>query len=380
MKIVIATPLFPPETGSSALYTKELAKRLKENHSVTILTYANHTEKIPGVKIKKVKKNTFLWIRLYSFTRTLIRLAEKADVIYTQRAVAAGLPAILASWLTKTPVVVNYMEDEAWERYLHNNSTPVHQGAFRKIQKIPGSVWSIWHVQHFVLKHAARILAPSEYISEELARTHKIPKDHFVSCHTMLPKRLHLPFKASKKPHRIFMYAPLYPWADIETALRALKLLQSKYKDVELIVAGDGPERLQLQETIQKLDLEKTVTLLGTASHAEELYNLKSSSVFLSTATYAEQPSILYNAFREGVPVVAPDVPGVREGIDHEVTGLLTQPANATIAAEMIEKVFEDTNLRTELIENAKDTYDTNLSWDKHIGTLIHTFNSCNHG
>ena len=82
MKILIATPLFPPETGDSAQYIQELALHLKEGHEITILTYANHIETIAGVEIKTVKKNTPLFVRLFHYTRTLTQLARSADISY----------------------------------------------------------------------------------------------------------------------------------------------------------------------------------------------------------------------------------------------------------------------------------------------------------
>ena len=115
MKILIATPLFPPETGPTATYSFAVAKRLASKHDVTVLTYANHTESLEGVRVRSVSKNKPLLVRLYLYTRALVHLSRRVDVVFAQRAVAAGLPAIIAKFITKTPVVIYQHEDEAWE-------------------------------------------------------------------------------------------------------------------------------------------------------------------------------------------------------------------------------------------------------------------------
>jgi hypothetical protein len=145
MRIVIATPLFPPEIGDPAPYVSTLAKRLSSEHAVTIVTYANHVETLENVHIEAVPKKLSLLIRLFLYTRTLVRVARRADVIFAQRAVASGLPAYIASLLTGVPFVINFFEDEAWERLQHTDFEPQHQGMFRRMQKIPGAVWGIWN-------------------------------------------------------------------------------------------------------------------------------------------------------------------------------------------------------------------------------------------
>jgi hypothetical protein len=49
MKIVIATPIYPPELGGPATYTKELATRLANIHDITIVAFTNAPQPVSGV-------------------------------------------------------------------------------------------------------------------------------------------------------------------------------------------------------------------------------------------------------------------------------------------------------------------------------------------
>lgn len=375
MKIVIATPLFPPELGSPAPYVYTLASKLKNDHSVTVLTYANHVEKIEGVRIVRVHKSHMLPIRLFLYTQKLIRLARSADILYVQRAVASGLPAIIAHWFTKTPVVVNYIEDEAWERLQHTPLfEPEHQGVFRRIQKIPGVIWAIWHVQHFVLTHAQLVLAPSTFVAKELASAHAIPQK---KVGTLSPAPQHntmLPFRVKTVPRRIYIRTSLFPWKDVATAMRAVTLLSKKYPDIELFVSGVGPLQEELEEAEHMQAVRSQTTFLGRISKAEDQYYLKSAEVFLVPSTYEENPEVLYSAFQEGVPVIATNVPGLREGLVHEENCLLIPPGNATTCAEALEQIFSTKTLVTQLSTHGTKTFQDRFSWDAHTQQLLDYF------
>lgn len=375
MRIVIATPLFPPELGSPALYVRTLAEKLKKDHTVTVVTYANHYEKIEGVRIVTVSKSHMLPIRLFLYTRELIRLTRSADILYTQRAVASGLPSIIANWFTKIPVVVNYIEDEAWERLqLTPLFEPEHQGTFRHITKIPGAIWAIWHVQHFVLTHAHLVLTPSEYITQELAVTHMIQKKNVQTLFSAPKQKLTLPFPVKKVPFRIFMNTSLLPWKDVSTAMRAVTLVAKKYPDVKLYISGEGPLKTELEEEPYMKEYREQTTFLGKISSAEELYYLTSAEVFLITATYEENPNILYDAFRESVPVVATNVPGLREGLEHKINCLVTSPGNADTCRDALEQIFSDSKLKKQLIVGGKKTFEEYFSWDVHVQQLLKYF------
>lgn len=101
MRILLATPLYPPDIKEPAPYVKELAKRLSGTHEVTILAYNHIPEKVDGVTIVSVEKSANVLVRLSRFFRTLRRLMASCDVLYIQNGPSVELP-ILLSLLTTT--------------------------------------------------------------------------------------------------------------------------------------------------------------------------------------------------------------------------------------------------------------------------------------
>lgn len=112
MKIVITTPLYPPDVAEPAPYVKELAMRLRDTDEVTIIAYNHIPEKIPGVKIVTIQKQFPMPIRLLTFTIALFKLSKEADVIYSQNGQSTELPLSIVSLLRNKPFVLR-LGDEA---------------------------------------------------------------------------------------------------------------------------------------------------------------------------------------------------------------------------------------------------------------------------
>lgn len=105
MRIVLATPLYPPEIAPPAPYVQELAKRLAKLHQVTVVTYAHLPEMVPDVRVIAVDKRRPLPLRLASYLRALALAAREADIVYTVNGASVELPTGLVALFTRTPLI-----------------------------------------------------------------------------------------------------------------------------------------------------------------------------------------------------------------------------------------------------------------------------------
>ena len=115
MRILIATPLYPPEVAEPAPYAKELARRLVKDHEVTVVAYAHLPEAVPSVRVVVTEKRQALPSRLKAFTRALMREAKQADVVYAMNGPSVELPALFMSLATRTPLVFGMTDRPAHE-------------------------------------------------------------------------------------------------------------------------------------------------------------------------------------------------------------------------------------------------------------------------
>src|SRR3989344_1419984 len=104
MRILIATPLFPPDIEPSARYIKELAARLKARHQVTILAFTRLPEAIPGVTILSVDKKKPRLVRIFTFFIKALVALQTNDIVYVQNGPSVELPIRLAMLIRSRPV------------------------------------------------------------------------------------------------------------------------------------------------------------------------------------------------------------------------------------------------------------------------------------
>ena len=73
---------------------------------------------------------------------------------------------------------------------------------------------------------------------------------------------------------------------------------------------------------------------------------------------------MLIEAMAAGIPVVATDVPGIRDVVRDGITGLLVPPNQPQKLAEAINRLIANSTLRNGLIEAATADVRERFSWD----------------
>lgn len=121
MKIVIATPLYPPDIAEPAPYIKTLASKLIAQHHVTVVLYGRLPEEVPGVRYVCIDKHTLLFVRLVQCTRALIHEARHADILFVENGASIELPMIVASFFTRTPIIF-HIGDKSAHTHTHKQS------------------------------------------------------------------------------------------------------------------------------------------------------------------------------------------------------------------------------------------------------------------
>lgn len=105
MKILIISPLFPPDTGAPAQYVKTLVPQLIENE-VTLMIYGYLPESVANTKIIMLDKRwSKIKLLLKSFLE-IIKVGRDVDLIVINNGPSTELPALLASLVIKTSMTL----------------------------------------------------------------------------------------------------------------------------------------------------------------------------------------------------------------------------------------------------------------------------------
>ena len=140
--------------------------------------------------------------------------------------------------------------------------------------------------------------------------------------------------------------------------IEAMSLLTTK--DIRLFIVGDGELRNELENKVEELHLQDSVTFLGYRKDIVECINsfdfLVSSSLFEGLALN------VIETFMNGKTMVATNIPGINEVVNAE-NGILVPAKDANAMAKAIEKMATDPSLREKLANQAKEDYENKFSY-----------------
>ncbi|MFZ2621028.1 MAG: glycosyltransferase family 4 protein [Minisyncoccia bacterium] len=376
MKIIIATPIYPPEIGGPATYTKELCERLHKEHDITIITYTDSTEVFPGTKLIAISKQDPLATRLRKYFFAVWKESKNADLIYVQNAMASGFPVAIVSIFRRMPFILKFVGDEAWERATQLKLTKKRLEEF--LENPDGNLKTnlMMILQGFVLRRATIITTPSLYLGKEIVKAYGIKPERNKVNYNAAEESVVLPFATEQKKHQIATTARLVAWKGIDGIVKALALIKKNFPDATLVVAGEGPEMENVKALVKKLNLENSVSLLGKISRAETWQLRKNSEIYVLNSTYEGLPHTVLTSFAAMIPTIATNIPGTNEALYHEDTGLLVEPGDTRQLAKAIERLFTDKELCNRLVKNADKLLKEKFSWENHVKTLNGFFHS----
>jgi len=126
----------------------------------------------------------------------------------------------------------------------------------------------------------------------------------------------------------------------------ARELVKSR-DDVLFVVAGEGPERVTMENAIDSAAMGERFRLLGWRADVDDLYS--AADIFVLPSLWEGMPNALLEAAAAGLPVVATSVEGSREIIDDGRTGLLVEPKDARALRVALERLLDDCEFRLRL-------------------------------
>jgi glycosyltransferase involved in cell wall biosynthesis len=127
-----------------------------------------------------------------------------------------------------------------------------------------------------------------------------------------------------------------------------------RQENVELWICGDGYLRTQIEQDINRYNLEKDVRLLGYTANPFPL--MRQADLFLMTSDWEGMPNALVEAMGLGIAAVTTDCEfGPGEIIEHEVNGLLATPGNPEQVAAMSLDLLRDREKRLKLAEKGQE-------------------------
>jgi glycosyltransferase involved in cell wall biosynthesis len=142
-------------------------------------------------------------------------------------------------------------------------------------------------------------------------------------------------------------------WKGLDYLVKAVPGVLKEMPEARFIVTGDGPHRNTLEKTIKETGVEDKVYLLG---HREGIVNILSSIDVLVHPSYANEgvPQTILQAMAMKKPVIATDLPPLKEVVIEGETGILVPVKNPEAIAAGIIRLLRDKELSGRFGENGR--------------------------
>ncbi len=140
----------------------------------------------------------------------------------------------------------------------------------------------------------------------------------------------------------------------VDRVLRAFAIIQQRLPDARLIVAGDGSQRVPLEQLTRELGLRNT-EFTGQVGHERVVELYDAADIYLNGSEIDNQPLSILEAFACGLPVVTTDAGGIPFVVTNEETGFLVKRGDYEAMADRALRLLENQTLAERIINQARD-------------------------
>ncbi|MBL0941274.1 MAG: glycosyltransferase family 4 protein [Alphaproteobacteria bacterium] len=354
--------------GGSERVLSELANAwVKKGYKISFILFAASTE-VPFYPLhhdinliflnQSQQESSSLLIRLRNIYRRVLCVRKtlkslKPDMIISFIDVT-NITTLLANIGLKIPVLVAERTQPSYHNLCH----------FYKVLRLYTYCW------------AEKIIVQTQ------AAADYFPKK-FQSHIAIIPNAVKIsPYQKSssdilKPVRKICSIGRLCPYKDFDVLIQAFAEIVLENPDLELIIYGEGQERLNLESIILKLNLSEKVHLPGTIKDVYE--TLSQADLFVFPSRYEGFPNVLCEAMSVGLPVIASNCSGNIDIIRDRIDGRFFPVGDVKSLKMRLVELLKNSSQRQKLSQEALKITERFCEqkvfkyWDKIINETIHT-------
>jgi L-malate glycosyltransferase len=318
--------------GGQAVQASRLLERLEKEEAIEV-SFLPHNPRLPGPfrKLQSIKYARTIFTSLHYIVSLLARI-PKYDVIHIFSAsylsfLLAPTPAVLIAKLYGKRVALNYRSGEAED----------HLKRWRRTA-LP------------IIRLADEIVVPSGFLVDVFKQFNLSARSIFNIVDTN-----HFQFRLRDPLKPVFLSnRNLEPMYNVGCVLRAFAIIQRRFPDARLIVAGEGSQRAEMEKLARELEL-RGVEFAGRVEPEKMPDIYDAADIYLNSSNIDNMPGSIIEAFAAGLPVVTTDAGGIPYIVTNEKTGFLTPRNDHEAVAERAIRLLEDERLASRIAAVARD-------------------------
>jgi len=371
MKICMLTWEFPPRiVGGIARHCYGLAKALAQyGHEVHVITLdfpgTPSYEEMDGLRVYRTAvelghPSFITWVLLFNHfmekKAANVSHLVKFDLVHIHDWLTAQVGISLKHHLRK-PMVLTVHSTEHGRSGLNN----------------PDS-YTIDGIEWWATYEASRVIVTSEFMKREVCGHFRLPQGKVEVIPNAIEvtkfsisvdrESVRLRYGVRHNEKLVLSVGRLVPQKGIEYFIQAIPLIVGKHPDTKFIIVGDGWMRNHLEELSRSTGCRQRIRFTGFIPDSELRELMMSSDVLVVPSVYEPFGIVALEGMAAGVPVVASQVGGLAEIIEHDRTGVFVYPRSPESIAWGVDYVLSNPDHSKWLARNAWENVRRVYSWE----------------
>lgn len=339
LRVLIIAPSFDI-IGGQTVQAARLLARLREEPTIEV-GFLPINPRLPGPlrKLQAIKYLRTVGTSIH-YVATLLARISQYDVIHIFSAsyfsfVLAPTPAILVSQLYGKKILLNYHSGEAEDHLIRWGRSAIP-----------------------TIRLADEVVVPSDYLVLLFQRFGLKARAIF-----NIIEMGRFRFRERKPLRPVFLANRNFELHyGVDRVLRAFAIIQQHFPDARLTVAGDGSQRVALEQLARELKLRNT-EFTGQVGHEKIVDLYDAADIYLNGSEIDNQPLSILEAFACGLPVVTTDAGGIPFVVTDGETGFLVKRGNYEAIADRALRLLENPTLAERIIAQARNEC-RKYTWD----------------
>ena len=354
------------KTGNKEYFVKASDMNSKDVTKALSVIYSKENKKVMEKALDEFKPDI---VHVNNFQRQLtasvIDAAKERNipVVFTAHDVQAICPAILMMDPSR-----NICEECMGGKYINCIKKKCIKNSMLKsvLGAIEGSYYRNTKVYTEKIDF---VLPPSEFYMNKLIKD-GIPKDKITYIHNFIDVDA---FDVKTEDDG---YALYFGRLSREKGIINLINAFAKLEKGTLYIAGDGPEKAEVEEVVKENKLEKRVKLLGFLNKEEMKETVrKCKFVVVPSIWYENCPYSVIETLCTGKPVIGANIGGIPELVKDNENGFIYQYDDINELAEKMKILFEDDKLVKKFSKQAKEIAKEQYSKENYYKKIMNIYN-----
>jgi len=259
------------------------------------------------------------------------RELRKSDLFKTNQ-IWGGWVAVLAKWLYQKPLLAR-CGYEAYRNALASRESRLRLVFLR---------WISW----LTYRHAAHVWLNTLEIAQFVSEQFQIPSRKITVCPNWIESQGFAPNLGKGYTDRVLFVGRLSKEKNIQLLLQSLE-----GTNIGLDIVGEGELRQQMETEAQERNVDAQFLRRLPNDQMPGIY--QTHLLYVLCSRYEGNPKTLLEAMACGCAVIGTDVPGIREVIRHEESGLLVEESVESLRSAIF-KLQLDLDLSQRLGQRAR--------------------------